>query len=263
MVDTLTVKIKAVKAKGAKYRAPCLCGCKSTSPSTIAAHGKTIMKEAKMKSLSAARSAASSSSRRSVPKKHRKSTHSTGFTENNTPEDPMEVDHPQGGGPGKPSTPLDRVWANRASRREREDEDLVSDPGSPELSEDDDETGSNGNLDPDEPELLTDDEGPPAHVQILATDQLSADFQLRAAKAGTLSIWSLSIDPTSLIFIFCAQCRTIWTQMTSIPSALSTITSQNPQRGMPLRVCDMPSPIKCKTSNRCTKHNGGLLSSLA
>ena len=263
MVNTLAAK---VKAKSAKYRAPCLCGCGSKSPSTIAAHGKAIMKAAKMKALSAARSVSSpatSSAHHSAPTKHRKSRHPTGLPENHAPEDPMEVDLPQGSGSGEPLNPLVRIWVNRAGRREREDEDLVSDPGSPELSDNDDEAEGNGNADPDEPEFLTDDEGPPIHVQISATEQLSADFQLHAAKAGMSLLRLFSIGRMSLRPIFHAQHRTIWTQMISILSALSTITSQNLQQGMRSRVYDTPSPIKCKMSNHCTRHNGGLRSYLA
>jgi len=98
----------------------------------------------------------------------------------------MDVDHQQGGGSGEPSTPLACIWANRASRHEREDEDLVSDPGSPELTEDEDEAEGCKTLDPDEPEFLSDDEAPPTHVEISVMEQLTADFQLRAAKAGML-----------------------------------------------------------------------------
>ena len=67
----------------------------------------------------------------------------------------MEVDPLQASRSNNPS-PLTRIWAHLASRREREDEDLVSEPGSPELSEDEGKTETNGNLDPDEPEFLSD-----------------------------------------------------------------------------------------------------------
>lgn len=99
----------------------------------------------------------------------------------------MDVDHLQASGSGQPSTPLTRIWANRAGRREREDEDLVSEPGSPEPSggEEEDE---DGDMSADEPELLSDDEAPLVHVEISATDQLTADFQIRLAKAGRLFV---------------------------------------------------------------------------
>jgi hypothetical protein len=73
---------------------------------------------------------------------------------------------------------------NRASRREREDEDLLSEPGSPEQSEDEDELESSGNLDPDEPVFLSDDEEQLVHTEIPAREQLNAHFQLHAAGAG-------------------------------------------------------------------------------
>jgi len=95
----------------------------------------------------------------------------------------MEVDHPQAGGSGEP--PLARIWADRANRREREDEDLVSEPGSPELSSKDEDEMENRNLGPDEPQFLSDDEEAPlVHVEISATEQLTADFQHHAARAG-------------------------------------------------------------------------------
>jgi len=99
----------------------------------------------------------------------------------------MEVDHPQVGGSGEP--PLARIWAGRTNRREREDEDLVSEPGSPGLSsEDEDETG-NRNLGPDEPQFLSNDEEEPlVHVEISATEQLTANFQHGATRAGMLLV---------------------------------------------------------------------------
>ena len=100
-------------------------------------------------------------------------------------EDQMEVDLPPAGGPS--SSPLAHVWASRKSWCEHADEDLVSDPGSPELSEaDEDEVEGNEGLDINEPEFLTDDEETPVHVEISARDQLTADFQLRATQAGML-----------------------------------------------------------------------------
>jgi len=118
----------------------------------------------------------------------------------------MDVDHQQESGSGEPSTPLTltHIWANRASRHEREDEDLVPDPGSPELTEDEDETEGSENLDPDEPEFLSDDEEPPTHVEISPMEQLTADFQLRAAEAGMLVLRLSSVKCISLKLLFCA-----------------------------------------------------------
>jgi hypothetical protein len=95
-------------------------------------------------------------------------------------------DHPQVSGSGEPSTPLACVWANRTSRHEREDEDLVSEPGSPGPSGDEEEPEDDGDLSADELELLSDDEAPLVHVEISAVEQLTADFQIHSAKAGTL-----------------------------------------------------------------------------
>ena len=87
-----------------------------------------------------------------------------------------------------PSSSLARVWADRPSRHGREDEDLLPEPGSPELSEDEEEAEGEGNS--DEPEFLADDEETPeeevspVHVEVSARDQLTADFQLRAGRAG-------------------------------------------------------------------------------
>lgn len=99
----------------------------------------------------------------------------------------MEVDHPQASGSSGPSPPLTHVWANHRSWRGCEDEDLVSEPGSPEQSEDEDEVENDGNPDPDEPKFLSDDEEPLAHVEISARDQLTAGFQLHSARAGMSS----------------------------------------------------------------------------
>ena len=99
----------------------------------------------------------------------------------------MNIDHPQGSGSGNPPLPLTCVWANRPDRHEREDEDLVPEPASPEPSETEDGAKEDENLDPDEPVFLSDDEEPPiAHIEISAREQLKSDFQLRAAKAGML-----------------------------------------------------------------------------
>ena len=91
-----------------------------------------------------------------------------------------------GSSSGESPSRLTQVWADRTSRREREDEDLVSEPGSPEPSEDEGEAEGDRSQDVDEPVFLSDDEGPspPVHVEISAQDQLTADFQLRATKAG-------------------------------------------------------------------------------
>ena len=185
------------KAKTKKYRAPCGCGCGSTSSSTISAHRKEAEQQAKINSLVVARSVSGltgSSSRRPTsakrPPRKRKQGHSTPPAEDRAPdhEDPMEVDRPEVGGSSE--SPLARIWANRAGRREREDEDLLSEPGSPELSSDDEDEPENGNLDPDEPQLLSDDEDPDSlvHVEISATERLVSGFQYRAAKAGMLPI---------------------------------------------------------------------------
>ena len=96
----------------------------------------------------------------------------------------MDVGRTQTSGSSDPSPPLTHVWANRASRCKREDEDLVSDPGSPQSSEDEDEVEVDGNLDPDEPDFLSGDEEPRVHAEIPATEQLNASFQLRAVRAG-------------------------------------------------------------------------------
>jgi hypothetical protein len=182
MLDKLKAKLK-LRAK--KYRAPCLCGCGSTSPSTIASHRKLLTKKANLDSLSIARSISRVTLKRPS---HRKPRHSVQPVENDGAEDPMEVDYTEASGSGSSdhSSPLTRIWTNRASRHEREDEDLVSEPGSPESSEDEDE--NDGSLDADEPAFLTDDEEPPVHVEISARDQLTADFQLRATRAGMLLI---------------------------------------------------------------------------
>ena len=143
-----------------------------------------------MNSLAVARSVsglAAGPSSRSVPARrlsHREPRYQP--VGNYATEDPMEVDHPQASGSGEPSTPLARVWANRASRREREDEDLVSEPGSPGPSGDEEEPEGDGDPSADELELLSDDEAPLVHIEISAAEQLTADFQIHSAKAGML-----------------------------------------------------------------------------
>jgi hypothetical protein len=106
--------------------------------------------------------------------------------EDYAPEDLMDVDLPPASGPSssRPPSPLTRVWAGHASQCGCEDEDLVSEPGSPEPSEDKDEAEDDGTQDIDDPELLTDDEEPPTHVEISAREQLTADFQLCVLRAG-------------------------------------------------------------------------------
>ena len=102
--------------------------------------------------------------------------------EDHATEDPMDVDLPPASGPSSSGPPpLTRVWAGRASRHGREDEDLVSEPGSPELSEDGDEAENNREQNADDPEFLTNDEASPTHVEISVREQLTANFQLRAA----------------------------------------------------------------------------------
>lgn len=150
------------------------------------------MKKANLNSLSVARSvsgATHSSTSHAVSSKHlarQKLRRSLQPVKHDAPEDRMEVDYLETSGSMsvEPPSPLTRIWANRASRREREDEDLVPEPGPPELSEDEDDTENDGTPDADEPEFLTDDEGPPVHVGISAREQLTAGFQLHAARAG-------------------------------------------------------------------------------
>lgn len=175
-----------------QYRAPCLCGCKSKSPATIASHGKRIARRAKKDDLAHARSASNligPSARRLAPPSHllpRKPRQPAQLVSNDTTEDPMDVDHPQAGASHDPPPPISHVWVDRPSRREREDEDLVPEPGSPESSENEDGPEGDENQDPDEPDFLSDEEPPLVHVEIPAREQLNADFQLYAAKAGML-----------------------------------------------------------------------------
>src|ERR1700679_3373411 len=140
------------KPKHGQYRAPCLCGCKSKSPTSIAAHGKAIARRGKIDSLALARSAC----HRTSPLTFQPAPTTQNFylepgNVARTAEDPgIEVDLPQASGFRDLSPPLTRVWADRASRREREDEDLVPEPDPSESSEDEDKVENGGNLEPDE-----------------------------------------------------------------------------------------------------------------
>lgn len=98
----------------------------------------------------------------------------------------MEMDCLPTSGPGSNElpSPLTCVWASCTDRHECEDEDPVSNPGSPEPSEDEDKTENDGRAGANEPEFLTSNEEPPAHVEISAGDQLTTGFQLHAARAG-------------------------------------------------------------------------------
>ena len=99
----------------------------------------------------------------------------------------MNVDHPQTSGSNHPLPPLTHQLVDRSSRHEREDKDLVPEPVSPELSESKDEVEEDESLDPDEPDFLSDnEESPLSHTEILAMEQLTAGFQLHAARAGIL-----------------------------------------------------------------------------
>jgi len=189
--------------KSKQTRAPCLCGCGATSPSTIAAHRKEFAREAKIRSLNTARAAVPTVSlvtprRRSgqepaVPLPSAPT--GEGEHENVGPstEDLMDVD-PDPPRLHEPSeiprsrSPINRVWTSRVDRPGREDEDLVSDPGSPEVSEDED--GEDGEMrSGEEPAFLTDDEDQGvARVEISARDRLTANYQLSAARAGMFFI---------------------------------------------------------------------------
>ena len=116
----------------------------------------------------------------------------------------MDVDLPPASGPSSSGPPpLTRVWAGCASRHGREDEDLVSEPGSPELSEDGDEAENNREQNANDPEFLTDDEVSPTHVEISAREQLTADFQLRAARAGMSLITITLCEVRFMWFLIC------------------------------------------------------------
>ena len=178
------------KRKSKQTRAPCLCGCSATSSSTIAAHQKEFAKKAKLRSLKVAHAAIpavpSVASRRHS---HQEQAVSTGEGDqggaDHGVEDLMEVDPPVHEPPRIPSSGINRVWAGRPNQPGREDEDLVSEPGSPEVSEDEDtQDGEMG--DGDELGYLTDDDEC-AHVEISARDRLTANYQLSAARAGTFS----------------------------------------------------------------------------
>lgn len=171
-------------------RSRCLCGCPATSPSTISAHAKNLRQEARLTILHAARAVAgntpltglTSTSSRPPPKEHHRTTDSDENTDNAT-DNLMDVDL----NPGQPSFSLNQVWSNRASRPEREDEDLFPGPGSPDQSEDD---GNGENL--DEPTYLSDDDLPPpkptpSHIEIPIWDRLTATRQLDAASACAYS----------------------------------------------------------------------------
>ena len=104
--------------------------------------------------------------------------------------EPMDTNPPaNGSGPStSSSSPLTRVWADRADHPGREDEDLLPEPGPPELLEDeggDEDEGS------DEPEFLTDEEETPdsngstVHVEVSLRGLLTTKFQLCATRAGT------------------------------------------------------------------------------
>lgn len=114
-----------------------------------------------------------------------------------TTEDAMEMDPPQANfESNNHSPPLTHIWANRSGRREREDEDLVSEPDPPGSSEDEDDLGGDENPEDDESDLTSDDEEPPIHAEIPATEQLTADFQVRATRASKfLPIFYLSHHP--------------------------------------------------------------------
>lgn len=189
MLDKLKSKLMP---KQKQFRTSCMCGCGSTSSSTIAAHRKQITRRTNLDSLDAARSVSGLtrfSTSHLASSKHlsrQKPREPTQPAEDRTPEDPMEVDHPLAS--DSSSSPLTHVWAGRAGQHQREDEDLVSEPESPELSGDEDEVKNDGNQDADEPEFLTDDEEPPTHVEIPARNRLTADFQLHATRAGMLLV---------------------------------------------------------------------------
>ena len=178
--------------KRKQFRAPCLCGCGKTSPSTIAAHSKELAKKAKLTSLDIARFVSGHpepSTPSSVPSNHLARQNPTQPIEDvdYTANGPMEVDSVA----NRSSSLLDRVWAGRASQCGREDEDLVPVPGSPESSEDEEEAENDERKGfSDEPDFLSDDDEPtsirptPVHLGISARDQLTVDYQSQAARAG-------------------------------------------------------------------------------
>src|ERR1700743_1297752 len=88
------------KPKSKQYRAPCLCGCDSTSPTTIAAHGKMLRRRAKLRLLGNAQFVPShdnsSTSHILIPPSHRNLTppvQPEGDTSYSI-EDPMDIDPP-------------------------------------------------------------------------------------------------------------------------------------------------------------------------
>ena len=181
------------KLKSKQYRAPCLCGCDSTLPTTIAAHGKMLRRRAKLRLLGSAQFVPShdnsSTSHILIPPLHRNLTppvQPEGDTSYSI-EDPMDMDPPANeSGPSTSSSSLARVWADRAGRPGHEDEDLVPEPGSPELSED--EGGAEGEGS-DEREFLTDEEetldSNISAVHVAPEGLLTTDFRLCATRAGT------------------------------------------------------------------------------
>ena len=194
-----------------QYRAPCLCGCGSRCPATIAAHGKALMKKRKLDALAHARSCLTGLSRQNPgPSSQNIEDYTIEYppVEGTTAEHMMVVDPP----PDDPSPPLTHVWTNRAGRHEREDEDLVPEPDLPGSSEDEDEPENGEDPEEDEPNLISDDDEPPMiHAEIPATEQLTAEFQARAAKASMFPpAFSASHHPNSIHF----QHRSIWTHMT-------------------------------------------------
>ena len=96
----------------------------------------------------------------------------------------MEVDRPQVSRSDTAPPPPTHTWANRASRHEREDEDLFSRPGTPDLSGDEATAGNDGEPVSDEPGFLSDDEELHIRAEISTAEQLTAGFQLRAIRAG-------------------------------------------------------------------------------
>lgn len=187
------------QSKSRQSRAPCLCGCKATSPTTIAAHRKALERRARLDSLSSARFVSNHpqlSASCLISSKHlsqRQPTDPVQSAEEATcaTDDLMDVDPPASGPrPSETSSTLARVWANRAKRPEREDEDLLSEPGSPEPSENGEDVESEGRGNIDEHEFLSDDEGTyrdegtPVHAEISVRSQLTTNIQLHAARAG-------------------------------------------------------------------------------
>ena len=117
--------------------------------------------------------------------------HPTVEFEEHTSEDMMAVDLPQENGCEVPdaSPLLTRMWANRAGRREREDEDLVPEPlDSSGSSDEEEEPGNGGALEVDELDLTSDDEEPPIHAEVPMAEQFNTDFQVRATRAGMLHL---------------------------------------------------------------------------